>query len=185
MALGMAALQAIPALTGTQDNGFAWTIYTGDLVSHDPDKQLSRLVENMSVLVSRAQDAPASLGGALAQQFSWNYDHVADLWKHEKWLPAAAVQLAKRHYAGYMVKRMDGLRLYFLKFINDQGIGMLNCDILRRPTQSLYSSNYFNYINMTNPDVSGMLRFLTDELQSAEDAGDRGELIKYIRTLDG
>jgi hypothetical protein len=27
---------------------------------------------------------------------------------------------------------------------------------------------------MTNPDVSGMLRFLTDELQDAEDAGDRG-----------
>ncbi len=28
---------------------------------------------------------------------------------------------------------------------------------------------------MTNPDVSGMLRFLTDELQDAEDAGDRGK----------
>ena len=27
---------------------------------------------------------------------------------------------------------------------------------------------------MTDPDVSGMLRFLTDELQDAEDAGDRG-----------
>lgn len=28
---------------------------------------------------------------------------------------------------------------------------------------------------MSNPDVSGMLRFLTDELQTAEDAGDSGE----------
>ncbi len=28
---------------------------------------------------------------------------------------------------------------------------------------------------MTNPDTSGMLRFLTDELQDAEDAGDRGQ----------
>ena len=27
---------------------------------------------------------------------------------------------------------------------------------------------------MSNPDTSGMLRFLTDELQEAEDAGDRG-----------
>ena len=27
---------------------------------------------------------------------------------------------------------------------------------------------------MSNPDTSGMLRFLTDELQNAEDAGDRG-----------
>ena len=37
-----------------------------------------------------------------------------------------------------------------------------------------YSSNYFNYINISNPDTSGMLRFVTDELQDAEDAGDRG-----------
>lgn len=37
-----------------------------------------------------------------------------------------------------------------------------------------HSANYFNYINMTNPDTSGMLRFVTDELQDAEDAGDRG-----------
>jgi len=29
---------------------------------------------------------------------------------------------------------------------------------------------------MTNPDVSGMLRFLTDELQDAEDAGERGHI---------
>jgi sphingomyelin phosphodiesterase len=38
-----------------------------------------------------------------------------------------------------------------------------------------YKDNYFNFINTTNPDVSGMLRFLTDELQDAEDAGERGE----------
>jgi hypothetical protein len=41
-ALVMAAFEAIPALAGTQDTGFAWTVYTGDLVSHDPDNQLSR-----------------------------------------------------------------------------------------------------------------------------------------------
>lgn len=40
--------------------------------------------------------------------------------------------------------------------------------------QSICSANYFNYINMTSSDNSGMLRFLTDELQDAEDAGDRG-----------
>ena len=32
---------------------------------------------------------------------------------------------------------------------------------------------------MTDPDVSGMLRFLTDELQDAEDAGERGEPIQW------
>ena len=30
---------------------------------------------------------------------------------------------------------------------------------------------------MTHPDTSGMLRFVTDELQNAEDAGDRGPFL--------
>ena len=34
--------------------------------------------------------------------------------------------------------------------------------------------NYFNYINLASSDNSGMLRFLTEELQDAEDAGERG-----------
>ena len=40
-------------------------------------------------------------------------------------------------------------------------------------------ANYFNYINLSHPDTSGMLRFLTDELRDAEDAGDRGELLPW------
>ena len=38
----LAGLQSIPVLTDTQHTGFDFTIYTGDLVSHDPDHQLSR-----------------------------------------------------------------------------------------------------------------------------------------------
>jgi hypothetical protein len=38
----------------------------------------------------------------------------------------------------------------------------------------VHSANVFNYINLSHPDTSGMLRFLTDELQDAEDNGDRG-----------
>jgi sphingomyelin phosphodiesterase len=37
-----------------------------------------------------------------------------------------------------------------------------------------HSSNWFNYFNLSQADNSGMLRFLTDELQDAEDKGDRG-----------
>lgn len=40
--LVLSAMEAIPVLSGTENNGFAWTIYTGDLVSHDHDNQLSR-----------------------------------------------------------------------------------------------------------------------------------------------
>jgi len=43
-ALGLAALQSIGPLTGTGKDqaNIAWTIYTGDLVSHDSQNQLSR-----------------------------------------------------------------------------------------------------------------------------------------------
>ena len=35
--------------------------------------------------------------------------------------------------------------------------------------------NVFNYINLSSSDNSGMLRWLTDELQDAEDKEERGE----------
>lgn len=47
-ALALAALESIPTLTNTEDTGFAWTLYTGDLVSHDTDNQLSRFVLSLS-----------------------------------------------------------------------------------------------------------------------------------------
>lgn len=72
------------------------------------------LFSNADEHTYRAQDAPHSLGGAQAQQFSWNYDHVAALWKHEQWLPQAAVDLARAHYSAYMVRRKDGLRVITL-----------------------------------------------------------------------
>ncbi|KAH8111897.1 Metallo-dependent phosphatase-like protein [Phellopilus nigrolimitatus] len=184
--LALSALQAIPALSGTQESGFAFTVYTGDLVSHDPENELSRAYVEYTETVlydlfrrmlgsgpvyaalgnhdthNEAQDAPHSLGGALGEQFSWNYDHVAGLWAHEDWLPDAAVALARAHYGAYMVRRQDGLRVITLN------------------TDFWYTANLFNYINLTTADTSGMLRFLTDELQDAEDAGDRVWILGHV-----
>ncbi|KAF7307444.1 SER THR protein phosphatase family protein [Mycena indigotica] len=186
LALGLAALQAIPVLTGAKGTGFDFTVYTGDLVSHDPDNQLSRDYVTYTETVvfdlfkrtlgsgpvyaalgnhdsyNQAQDAHHALGDSLAQQFQWNYDHLAALWQHESWLPAAAVALARAHYSAYMVQRHDGFRVICLN------------------TDMWYRANYFNYIQLDTPDNSGMLRFLTDELQDAEDAGDRVWIIGHV-----
>lgn len=185
-ALITAALESIPVLAGTQETGFDWTIFTGDLVSHDPDYQLQRsyIMYTETVLYdlfkrllgsgpvypslgnhdthNEAQDAPYSLGGYLAEQFSWNYDHVSSLWEYEGWINETVANYARTHYAAYMVRRTDGLRIITLN------------------TDFWYRANYFNYINMTNPDPSGMLRFVTDELQDAEDAGDRVWIIGHV-----
>ncbi|KAG9222435.1 hypothetical protein CCMSSC00406_0002770 [Pleurotus cornucopiae] len=125
---------------------------------------------------NQAQDAPHAIGQGLAGQFSWNYDHLALLWKHEKWLPDSAVRLARTHYAGYMVKRADNLRVISL---NTDMCGVAD-ELCYRTVWSGYRANYFNYINMTDHDVSGMLRFLTDELQDAEDHGERVWIIGHV-----
>lgn len=110
----------------------------------------------------QAQDSPHSLGGAMTDQFSWNYDHVSSLWEHEQWLPESAIATARAEYAAYMVQRQDGLRIITLN------------------TDFWYKANWFNYINLTTADSSGMLRFLTDELQDAEDAGDRVWILGHV-----
>ncbi|KAL7285228.1 hypothetical protein ACG7TL_000322 [Trametes sanguinea] len=186
LSLIVSALQSIPVLSGTERTGFDFTLYTGDLVSHDSENQLDYVSYTETVMYdllkrmlgtgpvyaalgnhdtyNQAQDAPHALNGQLAQQFSWNYDHVAGLWQQEGWLPESAVDLARSHYAAYMVRRQDGLRVITLN------------------TDMWYTANYFNYINMTNPDLSGMLRFLTDELQAAEDAGDAVWILGHVLT---
>jgi len=121
--LGLAALESIGPLTGTSKKGkanFAWTVYTGDLVSHDSQTQLSRayteyaevsVYEIFKSYVSgpifpalgnhdsnpEAIDAPHSLPGPLGQQQSWNYDHVAGLWQHEGWITPEAAAEARTH----------------------------------------------------------------------------------------
>ena len=133
--LGLAALQAVAPLTGTsKDNPLAWTIYTGDLVSHDPQTELSRLYTEYAedsiyhmfkeylhtpvfpVLGNHdtnpeAIDAPHSMPGPLGQQMSWNFEHVAGLWQHNGWISKAAAAEAKLHYGAYSIKNHYGLRM--------------------------------------------------------------------------
>ena len=59
-ALALAALESIPALTNTQSTGFAWTLYTGDLVSHDSDNQLSRFVLSPSSTTEERSSFPVT-----------------------------------------------------------------------------------------------------------------------------
>lgn len=133
--LGLAALQAVAPLTGTsKENPLAWTVYTGDLVSHDPQTELSRLYTEYAedsiyymfkqyitgpvfpVLGNHdtnpeAIDAPHSLPGPLGMQMSWNYDHVSALWQHNGWIDSAAAGEARLHYGAYSIKNHYGLRM--------------------------------------------------------------------------
>ena len=42
LSLVLAAMQAIPEVTGTLETGFDFSLFTGDLTAHDSDNQYSR-----------------------------------------------------------------------------------------------------------------------------------------------
>ncbi|OMP82605.1 Sphingomyelin phosphodiesterase 2 [Diplodia seriata] len=184
--LGLAALQAVAPLTGTsKDEPLAWTIYTGDLLSHDPQTQLSRAyTEYTETSVygmlkkyvtgpvfpalgnhdsnPEAIDSPHNLPGPLGQQQSWNYDHVAGLWQHEGWIGPEEAAEARLHYGAYSIKNHHGLR------------------IITFNTDFWYKSNFLTLINTTDPDNSGMFNWMIDELQAAEDAGERVWIVGHV-----
>ncbi len=129
---------ALAAVTAMQRLGsVAWTIYTGDLVSHDSQNQLSRAYTEYTETAvfdlfkeyigspvfaalgnhdsnPEAIDAPHSLPGPLGQQLSWHYDHVSSLWQHNGWINATTTDQARHHYGAYSVKTNYGLRIITL-----------------------------------------------------------------------
>jgi hypothetical protein len=167
-------------------NSLGFTIYTGDLVAHDPQSSLSRAYTTYAetsvfgmfksyitgpVFAALGNhdsnpeniDAPHSLPGPLGQQQSWNFDHVASLWQHEGWITPAAARQARTHYGGYSIKtQYPGLR------------------IIAFNTDFWYRTNFFNYINTTNPDNSGIFAWMITELQAAEDAGERVWIVGHV-----
>ncbi|KAF8434333.1 sphingomyelin phosphodiesterase [Boletus edulis BED1] len=186
LSLMLSAMPAIGPLTGTEGTGFNFSLFTGDLTAHDNDNQYSRAyVEYAEVIVYNLlkkylgpapvyatvgnhdtyiqfQMIPYAMGGYLGQQFNWLYEHISSMWYYEGWLPEESVEFARADYAAYTVKRPDGLRIISLD------------------TDMWYRDNYFGYINSSNPDTFGLLRWLTDELQDAEDAGDRVWVVGHV-----
>ncbi|KAJ5683413.1 hypothetical protein N7462_006578 [Penicillium macrosclerotiorum] len=187
--LGLAALQAVGALTGTgkgcEQEPLAWTLYTGDLASHDPQSQMSReyleYVETSTFDMFKTYlsgpvfcalgnhdaspeniDSPHILPGRLGEQSSWNYQHLAGLWQHEGWISPEAAEEARTHYAGYSIKTHYGLR------------------IISFNTDFWYKSNILNMINTTNPDNSGVFSWMINELQTAEDEKERVWIMGHV-----
>ncbi|KAH9950917.1 Metallo-dependent phosphatase-like protein [Amylocystis lapponica] len=162
----LAALEAIPILAGANEKPIDFTVFTGDLLSHDPEWELSRQYTLYTETVmydllkrtlgsspvyavlgnhdtyNEAQASPFSIGEPLENQFSWDYEHVTSMWEYEGWINQSTVASALTHYAAYSVRRVDGLRIITLN--------------------------------------TNFCMFLTDELQDAEDVGDRAWIMGHV-----
>ncbi|EOD42957.1 putative ser thr protein phosphatase family protein [Neofusicoccum parvum UCRNP2] len=94
--------------------------------------------------------------------FSWNYRLLASLWSEFGWLDNATASAAAKHYGGYAYTTPQGLKIISIN------------------TDFWYTANPFNFFDFTNPDSSGVLRFLIEELQAAEDADQRVWIIGHV-----
>ena len=162
------------------------SIFTGDIVSHDRDDQLSQAyVEYAEALTyhtfkaalgdipvyatlgnhdsfPQALNSPNGAPFAESNAFSWNYQLLSSLWQNNTWLNATEAEFAATHYAAFAHTTSQGLRIISLN------------------TDFWYRANVFNYFNVSNPDPSGLLKFLADELTACEARGQRAWIIGHV-----
>ena len=154
------ALESISPLTGTTHNNqsdndqFAFGVYTGDLVSHEGQNELSRnytmyaewsiyhmlksYIPSGPIFAALGNhdtnpdgiDSPHSLPGNLGQQQSWNFKHVSTLWQQNNWISEEAANEARMHYAAYSINHPKFPKLRIIT---------INTDFW-------YRSNLFNYM---------------------------------------
>jgi sphingomyelin phosphodiesterase len=86
------------------------------------------------------------------------------LFEAEGWFTHKEAKQVGTHYGGYSISPRKGLRVLCIN------------------TDFWYKGNVFNYINTTNPDTSGTLRFLTDELELAHRRHERVWIVGHVLT---
>lgn len=184
--LALSALEAVTPLNGGSEVDM--TIHTGDMVVHDLAQYISQdlvkythqsLYDSIRALLGKGpvfnaignhDSAPSDFAsqGALpdgrSDQLSWDWYNLARLWEAEGWFDHAEAEQVRSHYAGYSVTPRKGLRIVAIN------------------TDFWYKSNVFNMIHTHNPDYSGSLRFLTDELLHAEERGERVWIVGHVLT---
>ncbi|CAB4255208.1 similar to Saccharomyces cerevisiae YDR452W PPN1 Vacuolar endopolyphosphatase with a role in phosphate metabolism [Maudiozyma barnettii] len=169
----------------TQKNvSFDFTIFTGDMISHDLGKHISyestreSEVRIMKDLKSRmgstpvfpvlgnhdnypyAEMAPQKYG--FYNKFSWNSDLMSDMWEDFGWLNEEQAQQSRTHYAGYSVETKMGLKVISLN------------------SNTWYPSNTYNYINASAVDNFGQFEFLIEELIASENKNQRVWITAHI-----
>lgn len=167
-------------------NGYDLALYTGDLVyhgetwesSHDVVKYSEKAIFDLfnkylgnTTLISAIGNHDTSVSEMAAQhalpnnaytQYSWDWDYVASLWKSHGWINETTADVVRSHYGGYSISPRRGLRVI-----------VFNSDFW-------YTGNAFAFINTKNPDYSGVLRWVTDELQAAEDSHERAWIVAHV-----
>ncbi|KAG0242308.1 hypothetical protein BGW41_004522 [Actinomortierella wolfii] len=155
----------------------AFSILTGDVPPHDVwNETLASVIDDHRVAygairnglktpmypaIGNHESSPPNLfptqtsGGDAA----WLYKNLANEWN--SWLPADATN-SVRQYGAYTASPRPGLRIISLN------------------TNFCYTMNFYLYGNSKEYDPFGELKWLVNQLQAAEDAGERVWIIGHI-----
>lgn len=141
--LALSAFSTMPQFFNTKNVSFA--LFTGDIVSHDNDDQLSRAYVSYEEMVTY-QTFKAWLGNisvyptlgnhdswpeafntensmnvnnsASGNAMGWNYELLTSLWQNSSWINSSEASYASTHYAAYG-HDVAGLNLRILSFNSD------------------------------------------------------------------
>ncbi|VVT51086.1 uncharacterized protein SAPINGB_P002979 [Magnusiomyces paraingens] len=182
-------LRSRPLAPRAEDGlGFEFAIFTGDMIDHDPltisyedsvweeEQSLRKFKQYLGGIpvypvLGNHDTYPygqvAQERSGYANLFTWNSNLMADLWSEFGWLGSgpdadAAIDSVRRHYGAYAVTTRGGLRVISLN------------------SNFWYMWNMYNYWNTSDPDTSGILRFLSDELVACEKKGQYAWIIAHV-----
>lgn len=163
---------------------FEFAIFTGDMVDHDDIEYLSmeNAIATEKLVYSSMKkhlDMPiyVTLGNhdtypyaqiaqnksGFVNRFSWNTDLAYDMWRDNDWFSEKEAAQIKDHYAGFAVTTKRGLRVISLN------------------ANFWFLENYYNYWGIeSDPDPSGLFRFLSDELLECEKKGQRAWVMAHV-----
>lgn len=182
----------MPKYKGKPDLSFEFAIFTGDMVDHDSitisyEDSVWEEEESLKKFKQYLGGVPVYtvLGnhdtypyGQVAQHksgysnlFDWNNELMIHLWKEFGWLEGEknwpgsekkAFESARKHYGGFAITTRQGLRVISLN------------------SNFWYMWNLYNYWDTKDPDTSGTLKFLSDELLECEKKGQYAWIIAHV-----
>ncbi|RMZ89076.1 hypothetical protein DV736_g3708, partial [Chaetothyriales sp. CBS 134916] len=98
----------------------------------------------------------------------WNSQLLSSLWVHDRWITGAEQRHASTHYGAYAHTTTGGIH------------------IISITAEFWYAGYSFNFWNMCNPDTSGILAWLAQELSACEFCGQTAWIIgHFLSGYDG
>jgi len=168
------ALLDSSAQNSADHSGYAFALFTGDMVDHNPvfisqEETFKEEVRTMRSFKRYLGEIPVypvlgnhdsypysqepARDSEYANRTELNIRLMEDMWSAYGWIDDHAAEEFRLTHGGYAIEPVPGLKVVTLN------------------SNYWYRWNFYNYIGMEDPDPSGMIKFLISELLDCEQRG--------------